>query len=503
MTRQARFLLPLFSAAFLFGGNGAFADPASGGAATSFPEKLYVPGAYQNWKPGSAPVITAVPGSPGIYKGSVNMSGAGPQPFKFTDAPDWTHTNYGEGGGGKLNPDGKADGLTLPDGGNYELTVDLNKNTWTSVKAAGVTAAASSPIASVAQAVPSAPAAQTATSTGAFPQKLFVPGAYQNWKPDVAPVISAVPGSPGLYKGTVNMTGTGPQPFKFTDAPDWTHTNYGDGGNGKLNPDGKADGVSLPEGGNYDLTVDLNKNTWTASKVGGAVPSPGPAAASTTGATSTAAETSTTAPAGSFPQKLYVPGAYQNWKPDSAPVINPVPGSPGLYEGYVNMAGAGAQRFKLTDAPDWMHTNYGDGGSGKLNPDGKAEGLSAADGGYYEVTADLNKNTWTATKTTWGIIGDSTPGGWNTDTALTYDATKQVWAGAVALKQSGSFKFRANGAWKIDFGIDDAGNLQYADNAFFTYNPKLKQLTVPVDGNYTITLDLHVSGNYTYSVIKN
>jgi hypothetical protein len=41
------------------------------------------------------------------------------------------------------------------------------------------------------------------------------------------------------------------------------------------------------------------------------------------------------------------------------------------------------------------------------------------------------------------------------------------------------------------------------DNPFFTYNPSLRNLSVPGDGSYTITLDLHTPGKYTYSVTGN
>ncbi|HEX9513922.1 MAG TPA: SusE domain-containing protein [Puia sp.] len=199
---------------------------------------------------------------------------------------------------------------------------------------------------------------------------------------------------------------------------------------------------------------------------------------------------------------LYIPGAYQGWDPSTAPLLNPAKGSPGKYEAYENITGSGVQYFKYTSARDWNHTNYGDGGNGTFSTNGNAGGLSVPDGGYYELTANLNNNTWTATKTTWGILGDATPGGWNTDTQLTYDATNQVWTVTAVMKQAGSFKFRANNAWSIDFGIDAGGNLQYADNPFFIYNPNLNNLTVPADGTYTITLDLHVSGKYTYSLVK-
>ena len=200
---------------------------------------------------------------------------------------------------------------------------------------------------------------------------------------------------------------------------------------------------------------------------------------------------------------LYIPGAYQNWDPSTAPLLNPVAGKPGLYEAYENITGTGIQYFKYTNAPDWNHTNYGDGGNSKLSTDGNAAGLSVPDGGYYELTANMNTNTWTATKTTWGIIGDATPGGWDKDTQLSYDAIKQVWTLKANMKASGSFKFRANNAWVIDFGVDSNGNLAYADNPFFGYNSSIGNLSVPADGNYTITLDLHISGKYVFSLVKN
>ena len=200
---------------------------------------------------------------------------------------------------------------------------------------------------------------------------------------------------------------------------------------------------------------------------------------------------------------LYVPGAYQGWDPPTAPVIAEANGKPKMYEGYYYMPGSGAQYFKYTNAPDWNHINYGDGGNGTFNTDGAAGGLFVPDGGYYECTANLNNNTWTTTKTTWSIIGDATPGGWSTDTQMTYDAVNQVWKVTADMLAGGSFKFRANDAWVIDFGIDGDGNLVYADNPFFGYTAGLNNLAVPSDGNYTITLDLHNSGNYTYILHKN
>ena len=197
---------------------------------------------------------------------------------------------------------------------------------------------------------------------------------------------------------------------------------------------------------------------------------------------------------------LYVPGAYQDWKPASAPQIAAVAGSTTRFEGYINLAGTGEQSFKFTAVPNWDGTNYGNGGGGTFSTDGQAGGLTVSAGGYYELTADLSKNTWTATKIAWSVIGNATPGGWEKDSPMTYDPEKQIWTVTLAMKADGSFKFRANNAWKIDFGLDGNGKLQYVDNPFFDYNPSLKDLTVPDDGTYTLTLDLHTPGHYKYSI---
>lgn len=205
----------------------------------------------------------------------------------------------------------------------------------------------------------------------------------------------------------------------------------------------------------------------------------------------------------SYALDLYVPGDYQNWSPATAPKLAAVAGRPGLYEGYVNMPGAGQHYFKYTNAPDWEHTNYGDGGNGTFNTDGNAAGLSVPDGGFYYLTANLNNNTWTATKVKWGILGDASPGNWDTDTEMSYNEAQQVWTVTANMKKNGSFKFRANKAWDLDFGLDANGKLHYANNPFLGYTDGLNNLSVPDDGNYTLILDLHIAGNYTYTLQKN
>lgn len=198
---------------------------------------------------------------------------------------------------------------------------------------------------------------------------------------------------------------------------------------------------------------------------------------------------------------LYLPGDYQGWQPTIAPTAAAPKAN--IYEGYINEVAGGTYQFKFTSAPDWNHINYGDGGGGKLTTDGLAAGMTLPGPGFYEVSANLNTNTWAFTLTTWSILGDASPGGWTTDTQLTYDATKKVWSVTCNMKAAGSFKFRANDAWVIDFGIDANGQLAYNDSPVFGYDSTIQNITVPADGNYTITLDLHDPNNYNYTLHKN
>ena len=202
-----------------------------------------------------------------------------------------------------------------------------------------------------------------------------------------------------------------------------------------------------------------------------------------------------------FPS-LWVEGDFQGWSPAKAPTIVSVKSNT-IYEGYIYIPSGGTNQFKLLSSPDLNHIVYGSGGTGLLSTATSAGNLSVATDGYYELSCDLSTLKWTASKTTWSILGDATPGAWTTDTEMAYDPTNKVWTVTCNMILAGSFKFRANNAWTIDFGIDANGKLAYADNPVFGYVAGLNNLTVPSDGNYTITLDLHIPGQYTYKLKKN
>ncbi len=191
-----------------------------------------------------------------------------------------------------------------------------------------------------------------------------------------------------------------------------------------------------------------------------------------------------------YPQ-LYVPGAYQGWNPATADSIGSL-NSDGKYEGYIYMADA--SEFKFTSQRDWNGTNYGSAGEpGKLTTEnGTNNNLSVPEGGFYKFNVNTNELTWSYLKTTWGLIGDATAGGWDTDTPMEYDEETQLWTVTTDLSV-GDIKFRANGAWDLNYGSDDQnGRLQ--QNA--------GNIHIDEAGNYTVILDLSTTV-YKYRLEKN
>ncbi|HEY3405241.1 MAG TPA: SusE domain-containing protein [Ohtaekwangia sp.] len=88
---------------------------------------LWVPGGYQGWSPGTAPVIYE--SGDGKFEGYVYIQeGTG---FKFTSAPDWDHINYGDSGTyGLLTTDGSANGMSASQPGYYRFKVDVENLTY-------------------------------------------------------------------------------------------------------------------------------------------------------------------------------------------------------------------------------------------------------------------------------------------------------------------------------------------------------------------------------------
>ncbi|PCH71088.1 MAG: hypothetical protein COC06_02875 [Bacteroidales bacterium] len=203
----------------------------------------------------------------------------------------------------------------------------------------------------------------------------------------------------------------------------------------------------------------------------------------------------------SYPS-LWVAGDYQGWDITSARTIVSVDDN-GIYEGYIYIPAGGTNEFKVYTQADWNSVSYGTINDGVIFEANYAgDNFAAPSDGYYLFSIDLNNTTYLLIKTEWGIIGGATPDGWDSDTEMIYNEANQTWIVTADMKTDGSFKFRANQEWQFDFGIDNEGNLAYANHPWREY-VEAPQLTVPEDGSYTITLDLHDPGNYTYNMNKN
>lgn len=183
---------------------------------------------------------------------------------------------------------------------------------------------------------------------------------------------------------------------------------------------------------------------------------------------------------------LYVPGDYQNWDPASAPQLASV-NSDGKYEGYVYFPSN--SKFKFTSQPNWDGTNYGDGGAGQISTSG--DNLSISGPAYYKINVNTNDNTWSATPTTWGLIGSFAGSGWSNDVDMTFDSNSNTWTGTITIADGDEFKFRANHDWGLNYG--DSG----ADGSLEEGGDNIKGIAA---GTHTVTLYLSNAGYYTYKI---
>ena len=117
----------------------------------------------------------------------------------------------------------------------------------------------------------------------------------------------------------------------------------------------------------------------------------------------------------------------------------------GKYTGFMYLNQNG---FKFATQQDWNGTDYGTG----LVEKGSNIVLTEP-AGFYKVDIDLTSQalTYTAINRV-GIIGSATPNGWNSDQAMTYNATEKCWEIKGITLTAGEMKFRANNDWVLDWG---------------------------------------------------
>ena len=187
---------------------------------------------------------------------------------------------------------------------------------------------------------------------------------------------------------------------------------------------------------------------------------------------------------------MYVPGDYQGWNPENEMTVLKSVNFDNVFEGYVHILPGGTGEFKVNETNSW-DVNYGDNGAdGTLDQDG--ENIKVTEFGTYLMKVDLEAKTYELSDPLyWGIIGNATPGGWDSETKMSFDRDENVLTITEDLVE-GEMKFRANQDWAFNFGGAD-GVLE-ADGA---------NIAVSEAGNYTITLDFRTPGEVLYTMTKN
>lgn len=267
-----------------------------------------------------------------------------------------------------------------------------------------------------------------------------------DWSPDKSPQVISTIAAGDKLEGYVYMANAANE-WKFATQPNWNGPNYGDGGSGKLDANG---GNIASTAGYYKINANATAMTFTAVKtVWGVIGDASPL----------------------------------GWGDETALAYSP---TKRVWQGVIHLKAA-SMKFRANH--DWG-LNYGsDLADGKLRADGG--NIPVAEEADYAITLDLSQpNLYTYAMNRWGVIGDATPGGWSTDTNMTWDAVNNVLKVTLNLTV-GAFKFRANDGWAVNVGGNLTGLTQDGAN-----------IPITVAGNYTITLDVSKAA-YTSTLTKN
>lgn len=169
----------------------------------------------------------------------------------------------------------------------------------------------------------------------------------------------------------------------------------------------------------------------------------------------------------------YVAVGYPNWDVNKAYVIGD-PDGDGTYKGYAQFDDACT--YAILDGKTLEPISEGNSVDGK---------------GFREISVNKDGDFTQSAPTTWGLIGDATSGGWNSDTQMEYDEDTRMWTCTTSLIGGKEFKFRANSGWDINLGGDGTDNGLVANGG----NIKVKK-----EHAYKVTLNLTNAGKYTYSM---
>ena len=196
--------------------------------------------------------------------------------------------------------------------------------------------------------------------------------------------------------------------------------------------------------------------------------------------------------------KLAVVGNHNGWSFDNPPILASSAYGQTDYEGYVWLDG----EFKFVMPNNMGVFAWPDAGGGPNYGAGANAGTIAENGGnltatagYYLVKVDTDALTYSITAMNWGVIGNATPTGWDSDTDMVYNPDTRLLTVTLSLipqaAPDNGMKFRANDDWGVNYGDSGAdGTLDLGGTNIGIENA----------GTYLITMDLSHPRAYTYSL---
>ncbi|MDR3217441.1 MAG: SusE domain-containing protein [Dysgonamonadaceae bacterium] len=175
------------------------------------------------------------------------------------------------------------------------------------------------------------------------------------------------------------------------------------------------------------------------------------------------------------PSWVYAVGAFQGWDRTGGYSLVSMTDN-GVYIGYINFPEAESAFLIMPDnSSSWDH-KWGSDDGANLIKDGGSD-IKSPGAGYHKVTADLTNLTIEMVPYSWGIIGDATPTGWDSDTDMIWNYETLKWELTINLT-AGSFKIRLNNDWTINYGITGGVVTSGGDN-----------IPITESGTYLVTLD--------------
>nr|MDA3853344.1 hypothetical protein [Bacteroidales bacterium] len=135
--------------------------------------------------------------------------------------------------------------------------------------------------------------------------------------------------------------------------------------------------------------------------------------------------------------------------------------------------------------------------------------FTAVEAGLYHIIYDTELGVCAIAKADFGIVGDATPGGWETDTRLnpTFGMDEMTFSiDSLQLRGGNHYKFRYNDGWRIYLQKDSAlGDIAINTNLggyFGMLTEGGNNILNEEDGGYSISLTWELGEDFTFNIIN-